>query len=85
MPSLTVAVPREDDTRGAVHPSGQDRLSVGTFLSLHEENLLLQVYVVEGKRTPVELPVVITGLCGRGEIVLKRDTCRITGVVCFHV
>jgi hypothetical protein len=35
---------------------------VSNFLSLHEQDLLLQVYFVEGKNTPVESPVVTTGL-----------------------
>jgi hypothetical protein len=29
---------------------------VSNFLSPHEEDLLLQVYCVEGRSTPVELP-----------------------------
>jgi hypothetical protein len=42
---------------------------------------LRTVYLAEGESTPVELPVVITCLCGRGETVVTRDTCSITRVV----
>jgi hypothetical protein len=40
---------------------------VSNFLSLHEEDLLLQVYVVEGKSTPVELPVALPVFAGAKE------------------